>query len=100
MFSWFSALLAARRLHLRDKGKMPLFIGDDGELYGRTHRMCSTRLRVGIATNRVAVGYCPRCEYILPRVGQPAPPPQNTKDVDEGDGMRTSAHGTMLKRVK
>lgn len=100
MFSWFSALLAARRLQLRDKGEMPLFIGDDGNLYGQTHQTCETRLRIGITTNRVAVSYCPRCEYILRGAGGPAPPPQSAKDLENGGGVGTSTRGTMLKRVK
>lgn len=87
MIEWIRALFAARRLELRDRGKIKAewITHEDGYIGRRTwaHVSCNTRMRIGIKNERT-VRWCWRCEQILGIVDRVSPPPGAEDDGEEG----------------
>lgn len=85
MFDYPWIVLAARRMGLRDKGRVQsLFkhLDEDGFPWSTTRVCCTcaTRIRIGIEKRTGwAVKYCWRCEVKWP-VG-PTPPPQEKEPI-------------------
>jgi hypothetical protein len=61
--TYFRIKMAARRLMLRDKGKMEDYPHPEGTLQ-RIHSFCNTRIRIGIRDNGLPTQYCWRCEQL------------------------------------
>jgi hypothetical protein len=84
---------AARRLNLRDRGRIPDFLHSDGGEAQRmymAHTSCHTPARIGITRDtHVAVKYCWRCEYIL---GDDAP--GGPKGRDDLPGVKSQERGS------
>ncbi|HEY4477379.1 MAG TPA: hypothetical protein VJB56_02020 [Candidatus Paceibacterota bacterium] len=75
MFDWVWAYFAARRLGLRDRGKIQktylAFHGDWTEWKILVCKNCNTRIRIGLTKTSEVVRWCWRCEVIIAGDGGP-----------------------------
>jgi len=77
---FFGKWRSARRMGLRDKGKMETWLDENEEPVGWIHMFCKTRIRIGISQGGEPVQYCWRCEVILP---DSPPNPKGREDLPE-----------------
>jgi hypothetical protein len=62
----------ALRMGLRDRGKTAaIYDGDTRSIW--IHPLCSSRLRIGIMRNGIAVRYCSKCETVVDEDEDPDP---------------------------
>ncbi len=83
--NFFRIKLSAHRIGLRDKGK----IESDGDGNVTIHRLCNTRVRIGVLKSKKSVSYCWRCEAIFEdgdTDSEDPPPSKDHSDPEEFDG--------------
>ena len=81
MFDWFFAWWTARRMKLRDRGKVQAVRISEDEMTVQLCPKSRTRLRIGIDEENNTVTYCWRCEIIY--VPDDEPPPKGKEPVPE-----------------